>query len=221
MEFEQYLLKLINSAPKSCWTSLKRRKLQCWGGRADENDLNKFNIEPLPLWGEQICKKLVIDSNIFKSNYNEPNHILINEYNLGQGIMAHKDGPLYFGRVVIISLISTLCINFYNKPPLKNNNIESPAIYQIILEPQSCLIFENDLYKNMFHTIHECQYDIIDKNVGNLELIKDEHSKTLKIGDKLYRKDKRISLTIRHVYTSNLIKSIDSIIDFLQQSTLS
>lgn len=196
---------------------LKRRKLQCWGGKADKNDLNKFNIETLPIWGNQLCNKLVTDSNIFKLNYNEPNHILINEYNVGQGIMPHKDGPAYFGRVVIISLISTLCINFYDKPPLKNNNIESPAIYQIILEPQSCLIFDNDLYKSLFHTIHECQYDVIDETVGNLHLIKDPQLRNIKIGDKLYRKNKRISLTIRHVYTSSVIRSIDKMIDFLQE----
>merc|ERR1712173_258143 len=111
----------------------------------------------------------------------------------------------------IISLISTICINFYNSPPLKNNNIESPSVYQIILEPRSCLIFEHDLYTKMFHTIHECKYDIIDKSVCNLHLIQD---KEIKIGDKLHRKDKRISLTIRHVYTSNVIKMIDKTIHF-------
>ncbi|CAN0496491.1 unnamed protein product, partial [Discosporangium mesarthrocarpum] len=33
-----------------------------------------------------------------------PNHVLLNEYSGGQGISPHKDGPLYDGRVAILSL---------------------------------------------------------------------------------------------------------------------
>ena len=132
--------------------------------------------------------------------------------------MPHKDGPAYYGRVAIISLVSTICINFYQKPPLRNNNIESPAVHQIILEPRSCLIFEGDLYDVMFHTIHECQYDVIDQSVANLHLVQSEEIKALQIGDKLYRKEKRVSLTVRHVYTNNIVKLLDKIIHFLQQN---
>ena len=28
-------------------------------------------------------------------NFKIPNHVLINEYNIGEGIMSHKDGPMY------------------------------------------------------------------------------------------------------------------------------
>merc|ERR1719242_2341200 len=179
---ERELLSLIESAPSSCWTSLKRRRLQCWGGT------NPLRVEPIPIWCQQICKKMVMDSCIFDADYNEPNHILINEYAAGQGIMPHKDGPAYYGRVAIISLISTLCISFYSSIPLKSNNKECPANMQIILEPRSCLIFEEDLYREMFHTIHECPYDIIDENVGNLSMIND---RSLKIGNTLPRGERR------------------------------
>ena len=128
----------------------------------------------------------------------------------------HKDGPAYYERVCIVSLISTLCINFYRSIPLKNNNAECPADLQIVLEPRSCLIFQDDLYR-IFHTIHECSYDIIDPNVANLTLLRND---SVKIGDKLMRSGKRISLTIRHVYTCDIIKSIDSALYFLRTSNL-
>lgn len=33
------------------------------------------------------------------------NHVLVNEYQPGQGIMAHQDGPLYTPAVAILSLV--------------------------------------------------------------------------------------------------------------------
>eukprot|EP01084_Bolivina_argentea_P002807 5206_1 len=121
--YSNYLLSLIYSAPSFCWTKLKRRKLQCWGGKANINNLNKFEIEKLPIWCSQLFNKLNIFGNInygYNNNNNNlkfsANHILINEYLFGEGILSHRDGPLYFPRVIIISLISSLCINFYLKP---------------------------------------------------------------------------------------------------------
>lgn len=35
------------------------------------------------------------------------NHVLINEYRPGEGIMAHQDGPLYTSAVAILSLVGT------------------------------------------------------------------------------------------------------------------
>ena len=45
-----------------------------------------------------------------------PNHVLLNEYQPGEGIMAHKDGPLYLNWVVIISLGSNSGFDFVSKP---------------------------------------------------------------------------------------------------------
>jgi alkylated DNA repair protein alkB family protein 6 len=41
------------------------------------------------------------------------NHILINKYEVGVGIMPHKDGPLYNPYVVILSIGSDSFFNFY------------------------------------------------------------------------------------------------------------
>lgn len=44
------------------------------------------------------------------------NHILINDYPEGIGIMPHKDGPSYFGRVFVLSFGSYCVIQFTNPP---------------------------------------------------------------------------------------------------------
>ena len=45
-----------------------------------------------------------------------PNHILLNKYKPGDGIMPHKDGPAYYPFVCIISLNSTVLLNFWESP---------------------------------------------------------------------------------------------------------
>ena len=40
------------------------------------------------------------------------NHILINDYPPGIGIMPHSDGPAYRNRVIVLSLGSYAVINF-------------------------------------------------------------------------------------------------------------
>eukprot|EP00049_Salpingoeca_infusionum_P021707 m.4244 g.4244 ORF g.4244 m.4244 type:complete len:338 (-) comp4441_c0_seq1:187-1200(-) len=43
------------------------------------------------------------------------NHVLINEYLPGQGIMPHEDGPIYYPTIATISLGSHTVLNFYEK----------------------------------------------------------------------------------------------------------
>eukprot|EP00959_Pyramimonas_sp_CCMP1952_P218705 4573492-Pyramimonas_sp.AAC.1 len=93
------------------WTQLKHRRLQNWGGKV----LAKGMIpEPLPDWITSLNKKLYDDTGLFQE---VPNHVLVNEYKPGEGIMPHEDGPLYYPVVAIISLGATAVIRFRRKPP--------------------------------------------------------------------------------------------------------
>jgi len=51
-----------------------------------------------------------------------PNHVLINEYRPGQGIMPHEDGAAYFPLVATISLGSAIVLDIYEKNHLHTNN---------------------------------------------------------------------------------------------------
>jgi len=54
------------------------------------------------------------DLGVFKeSKIGEPNHVIVNEYLPGQGIMPHEDGPRYHPVVCTISLGSHAVVNYY------------------------------------------------------------------------------------------------------------
>jgi len=58
-----------------------------------------------------------------------PNHVLINEYDPGQGILAHTDGPAYLSRTATLSLGSDVLIDFtkkiiYSNKPTKTKSSE-------------------------------------------------------------------------------------------------
>ena len=47
----------------------------------------------------------------------QPNHVLVNSYAPGQGIMAHEDGPIYFPCACIVSLGEAAIMRFHRKLP--------------------------------------------------------------------------------------------------------
>lgn len=79
------------------------------------------------------------------------NHGLINEYEKGIGIYAHKDGCLYRDFVNIISLAGPCIISF-----IKDNER-----IKILLEPNSLLIFTGEAYKDFMHEIDFVDEDVI------------------------------------------------------------
>ncbi|TDZ23606.1 Alpha-ketoglutarate-dependent dioxygenase alkB-like protein 6 [Colletotrichum orbiculare MAFF 240422] len=96
-EEEQAILQKIADAPKPRWKQLTHRRLQTW-----PSDLvqNKLIDAPLPQWlHEPVISRLLSlpraahpdSANVFAdSPHQRPNHVLINEYPPGVGIMPHK-----------------------------------------------------------------------------------------------------------------------------------
>lgn len=94
---ERVILDKIATAPKPRWKQLTHRRLQTWPSELVKNAL----IEAaLPQWLEEpvVSRLLSIplsavdgDVNIFTASpHGRPNHVLINEYPPGVGIMPHK-----------------------------------------------------------------------------------------------------------------------------------
>ncbi|KAK1598642.1 calpain [Colletotrichum navitas] len=96
-EEEQFLLQKIADAPKPRWKQLTHRRLQTW-----PSDLvnNKLIDASLPHWLQEPVVSRILSlplvagpdsSNLFADSPHErPNHVLINEYPPGVGIMPHK-----------------------------------------------------------------------------------------------------------------------------------
>jgi len=174
---EKLLLDRIDSpALQPAWHQLKKRRLQQWGGTPRKD----FVAERVPAFLRILAQRLH-SAGVFPE---VPNHCLINEYEPGQGIMPHTDGPLYFPRVAIISMSGHTVFEF--RPRLN----EPPSL-SLLVEPRSLLIFDGDAYTTYFHGISERIEDVLTREVvvpyGEAML-----------GETLERA-RRVSLTIRIV----------------------
>merc|ERR1711971_979191 len=86
---EENTLRNIHKAPKPKWTNLLNRRLQNWGGLPKPKGMI---AEHIPNWLQTHIDK-VHQLGIFgDENTTKPNHVLINEYEPGQGISPHLDG---------------------------------------------------------------------------------------------------------------------------------
>ncbi|KAG9340167.1 hypothetical protein JZ751_021892 [Albula glossodonta] len=148
--------------------------------------------EKLPDWLQQYAEKI---SALGTFAGKTANHVLVNEYNPGQGIMPHEDGPLYYPTVTTISLGSHTVLDFYH--PISDvqdvpQTEESRFLLSLLVERRSLLILRDSMYKHFLHGIQGAAQDTLTDRVANLSLTSGY------AGDCLTR-GTRVSLTIRHV----------------------
>lgn len=178
---EQALLGHVYGAPRPKWTQLSRRRLQNWGGVPHARGML---AEPLPAWLAALPLRL-------PPSLPPPpprNHILINEYLPGQGIMPHHDGDLFFPNIATISLGSHTVLRFSEPTG------DGPGPGSVLLEPRSLLVLTDRLYDHYKHGIEERTRDVLDETILNLDMCLDVYSKGLTVD-----RGTRVSLTIRHV----------------------
>ncbi|KAE9379210.1 hypothetical protein N431DRAFT_325898 [Stipitochalara longipes BDJ] len=199
---EHVLLNKIETAPKPRWKQLSKRRLQTW-----PSDLTKNTLldTPLPKWlTEPVVTRIQSlclspsdpKSHIFSdSPHNAPNHVLINEYLPGQGIMPHKDGAAYHPVVCTVSLGSSLCLEIYGTK--NEGTMENKSKWKILQEPRSLLITTGELYTDHLHGIAEVEEepDLSPTTVSNWELLRS----TDDVIDGQLKRLPRTSLTYRDV----------------------
>mmetsp|Transcript_22679 Transcript_22679/g.34275 ORF Transcript_22679/g.34275 Transcript_22679/m.34275 type:complete len:282 (+) Transcript_22679:197-1042(+) len=138
--------------------------------------------------------QILVEAGVFSDENYAPNHVLINEYQPGQGILAHTDGPAYHAKTATLSLgQSSVLLNFC--PRLKTHEIgqvTAEIAAQIHLEGDgSLVVFSDDAYTNFTHSIEE-----IDAKAGLKEIVSNIccNAKPGTFVDRGYR----LSLTFRH-----------------------
>ncbi|KAH8176252.1 2OG-Fe(II) oxygenase superfamily protein [Sarocladium implicatum] len=196
-EEERLILEKVASAPKPRWKQLTHRRLQTW-----PSDLVKDKLleSPLPPWLEEpVVSRLLsegIDHHIFaESPHHRPNHVLINEYPPGVGIMPHKDGAAYWPVVCTVSLGSSLCLDLYRSRA--DGTLDPDPAWRILQEPRSLLITTESLYTDYLHGIADIQEDsnLTPETIVNWSLLR---SCTPFTGGQ-HRRETRTSLTYRDV----------------------
>lgn len=65
-----------------------------------------------------------------------PNHVLVNEYQPGEGIMPHEDGPAYYPMVATVSLGAPIVLDVFKK----SEEGEGKARFRILQEPRRYVI---------------------------------------------------------------------------------
>ncbi|CEJ89483.1 hypothetical protein VHEMI05325 [[Torrubiella] hemipterigena] len=176
-EEEQQILEKIQTAPKPRWKQLTHRRLQTW-----PSDLvnNKLVEAPLPNWLEEpvisrirsMATSEQNDQHLFdQSPHKRPNHVLINEYPPGVGIMPHKDGAAYWPVVCTVSLGSSLCLGIYKSKG--DGAVAADPTWRILQEPRSLLITTDSLYTDFLHGISDIEQDedISSEDIVNWELL--------------------------------------------------
>uniref|UniRef100_G1RLP2 Probable RNA/DNA demethylase ALKBH6 n=2 Tax=Nomascus leucogenys TaxID=61853 RepID=G1RLP2_NOMLE len=161
-EEEEYLLRQVFNAPKPKWTQLSGRKLQNWGGLPHPRGMVP---ERLPPWLQRYVDK-VSDLSLFGGL--PANHVLVNQYLPGEGIMPHEDGPLYYPTVSTISLGSHTVLDFYEpRRPEDDDPTEQPRppprpTTSLLLEPRSLLVLRGPAYTRLLHGIAAARVNALD-----------------------------------------------------------
>ena len=119
--------------------------------------------EPIPDWLRCYVDKVNSISGLFEEG-KKANHVLVNEYFPGNGIMPHLDGPLFHPVISTISLGSPILLDFYN-PVVGQDSIESTQfedrhLFSINIQPRSLLVLSDQMYEKvaLFKNIVTCSH---------------------------------------------------------------
>lgn len=131
--------------------------------------------------------------------HRRPNHVLVNEYPPGQGIMPHEDGDAYAPVVATVTLGSHCVLDLYSKPGQagpEDGDHRKPR-HRILQEPRSLLVTRGAAYKGFLHGIADVHLDdeLNAGSVVNRDLLGD--AAAFEGGSR--QRELRISLTYRDV----------------------
>ena len=136
------------------WTRLKhaRRKVALFDGT-----LSSYELPPIL----QRISNTLVSIGAFPSS-NPPNHVLVNEYQPGEGIMPHTDGPAYDSCTATISLGGSDVIfklrprQHYAAHENCERTLNDQQKLDIILHGSgSLIVFRDDAYLEHTHEISE------------------------------------------------------------------
>lgn len=138
--------KLISFVQFNEWDSTLSRKTQHYGYRYEYGSPSLTKCGDIPPFMTELLKE--------RTGYLNPEQVIINHYEPGQGIAAHTDHVGLFGdTVVIFSLLSPITMTF-------THPTEDPIDLRLL--PGSCLVMKGDARYKWKHEIKARKSDKID-----------------------------------------------------------
>ena len=151
-EEEESRLYAAATGPAARWTHVSGRRLQALGGTVHE--AAGLLPAPLPKWVAPLLARLQTRAGLFDGA--ALNHVLVNCYAAGEGIMPHQDGPLYFPAVAIVSLGAEAVMTFTSHQRLREATPDGsppPEAVSVWLPRRSLLLFADEAYTTYLHGI--------------------------------------------------------------------
>ena len=155
---EDAILAELRRMPQSKWTVLSHRRLLSLPSPLTGTAKDTLLEAPLSRFLSKPMLKRFEDLEIFsESPHGRPNHVLVNEYQPGEGIMPHEDGPAYYPVTATVSLGGHTVLEIYQKN--EKGEREAKPTWRILQEARSLLVTTGDMYKDTLHGISERKED--------------------------------------------------------------
>ncbi|KAH8822690.1 hypothetical protein DL96DRAFT_1469718 [Flagelloscypha sp. PMI_526] len=221
---EEFLIRKIRETPQPKWRvtmNLGRSPppliiIYIGGEITSKNTLLSRPMPPYLTSFPNIIGRLKDTGAFTASPHQEPNHVILNEYLPGQGIMPHEDGPAYHPMVATISLGSHAMFHYF-KYKEGEKIIDSPPLLSMLLEPRSVVITTGALYQSHLHGIREVETDSfmagtpprlsdLDAPVDNWTMLKNAEIKEVVMQGGTLDRGTRWSLTCRDVQKVKVLR---------------
>ena len=192
------LLSKVTSIPPQKWTNLTHRRLLSLPSPLTGKTRDILLLSSsLPSYLTDTIFPMFEELGIFThSPHGAPNHVLVNEYLPGQGIMPHEDGPAYHPVTATVSLGSSIVLDIYSKPATTASDSGRDR-WRVLQEPGSLLVTTGECYTHTLHGIAEVEADedLREGTVANWDLLGNQE--VFREGTNV--RGARISLTCRDV----------------------
>ncbi|KAJ4374636.1 hypothetical protein N0V86_007509 [Didymella sp. IMI 355093] len=172
---------ILHKIPAQRWITLSHRRLQAHPSTLTKN--NTLLAAPLPAYLTSPVVSRFKDLGIFDHTlHQQPNHVLINEYKPGEGIMPHEDGKAYASVVATVSLGGAVCLSLTPKPISEESGVREKVEegtwkvpIRILQEPRSLLITTGGAYESLLHGVDAVEVDegLNAETVANWDLLSD------------------------------------------------
>lgn len=177
------------TASKAKWQKVKGRCLQEWGGTLSKR--GALIPAPFPSWLQAVVDSVSRATGIYGDR--PANHVLVNKYEPGEGILPHEDGPCYCPAVAILSVGAPTVMRFVAKRTDDPQDGGGRVVASVLLPPRSLLVFKDEAYTECLHGIDAVAEDVL---AGDTTVVNPDAAGGAGV---LQRTGVRISLTVRRV----------------------